>query len=169
MLKIEQAQKILEKLGMPKEQQNEMAALTFLALCGIKKTDPWKNATRKSLTVTKSIMAFVLDNYGKKYAPNTRETFRRHVLHQFVQGRIADYNPDNPDMATNSPNAHYAISDVALKVTQTYGTKQFEAEVQKFKEDHASLSETYRKDRIKRIVPVTLPNGKTIELSPGRA
>ena len=38
----------------------------------------------------------------------TRETFRRQVLHQFVQGRIADYNPFDPSLPTNSPNAHYA-------------------------------------------------------------
>ncbi|MDY0024506.1 MAG: hypothetical protein RBS33_00825 [Lentimicrobium sp.] len=43
-------------------------------------------------------MAFVNKNYGKSYAPNTRETFRRQVLHQFVQARVVDYNPDNPGL-----------------------------------------------------------------------
>lgn len=37
MNKIKEAQKILKELGLPKEQQNEMSALTFLALCNIKK------------------------------------------------------------------------------------------------------------------------------------
>jgi len=41
-------------------------------------------------------MAFCKDVYKKEYAPNTRETFRCQVLHQFVQARIAEYNPDNP-------------------------------------------------------------------------
>jgi len=112
-------------------------------------------------------MAFARDNYNKVYAPNTRETFRRQVLHQFVQGQIADYNPDNPDMATNSPKAHYAISHAALLVAQAYGTKQFKIEVQKFKGAHDSLVETYQKNRKKHLVSVTLPNGKKIKLSPG--
>lgn len=54
-------------------------------------------------------MAFVNKHYKKEqpYAPNTRETFRRQVLHQFLQARIVDYNPDNPALPVNSPNAHY--------------------------------------------------------------
>jgi hypothetical protein len=30
----------------------------------------------------------------------------RQVLHQFVQVRIVDYNPDNPKLPVNSPNVH---------------------------------------------------------------
>lgn len=62
-------------------------------------------------------MAFVLDAHKREYAPNTRETFRRQVLHQFVQARIADYNPDNPSLPVNSPKAHYAITKDALEVS----------------------------------------------------
>jgi hypothetical protein len=35
-------------------------------------------------------------HYGKEYAPNTRETFRRQTMHQFVQAGLALYNPDDP-------------------------------------------------------------------------
>lgn len=83
--KLIQAQQILVDLGMPKAQQNEISAYTLLALCGIKKSSKWPDATRISVTITKGVMAFIKDNYGKDYAPNTRETFRRQVLHQFVQ------------------------------------------------------------------------------------
>ena len=91
-------EKFNKELGLPTAQQNEISAYTLLALCGIKPRDNWSKATRKSLKVTKGIMAFVLDVHKKEYAPNTRETFRRQVLHQFVQARIADYNPDNPKL-----------------------------------------------------------------------
>jgi hypothetical protein len=92
MPEIVDAQATLAALGMPSAQHNEMAALTLLALCGLKPEDRWSSAERKSLTVTKGIMHFMRDAYGRAYAPNTRETFRRQVLHQFVQGRIAAYN-----------------------------------------------------------------------------
>ena len=36
MSKISEAQEILKALGLPVAQQNEMSALTFLALCRIK-------------------------------------------------------------------------------------------------------------------------------------
>jgi type II restriction enzyme len=124
MSKIDEAKAILKALGMPAEQQNEMAALTLLALCNIKENAKWSKAERNSLGVSKGIMTFVRDSYGKAYAPNTRETFRRHILHQFVQSSIADYNPDNPNAPVNSPKAHYAISENFLRVVRTYNTRK---------------------------------------------
>lgn len=132
MSKLDQAKKILKELGLPTSQQNEISAYTLLALCGIKPRDSWSNATRKSLKVSKGIMAFVLDIHKKEYAPNTRETFRRQVLHQFVQARIADYNPDNPKLPVNSPNAHYALTQEALDAIKTFGTKDWKKSVDKF-------------------------------------
>ncbi|MEX0701983.1 MAG: Eco57I restriction-modification methylase domain-containing protein [Planctomycetales bacterium] len=89
--KVKEAQAILAGLGLPPAQCNEISAFTLLALCGLKRRDPWAKAFRSSLTITKGIMAFIHREYGKSYAPNTRETFRRQVLHQFVQACIADY------------------------------------------------------------------------------
>lgn len=166
--KIQEAQKILMALGLPFEQQNEMAALTLLALTGMTPKDRWSDAKRKSLTITKGIMTFVARFYRKNYAPNTRETFRRHVLHQFVQGQVADYNPDNPSLPTNSPNAHYAVSEAALSVIRTYGTKSWNAACEKFGKQQGSLLELYRKKRDASMVPVQLPSGKVLELSPGK-
>ena len=45
MSKIDQAKDILKSLGLPEAQQNEISALTLLALCGIKPKDKWDNAT----------------------------------------------------------------------------------------------------------------------------
>ncbi len=123
MSKIEEAKQILYTLGLPKAQQNEIAGYTLLALCNIKEKDKWADAFIKSHGISKGIMAFISDNYQKNYAPNTRETFRRQVLHQFVQAGIADYNPDIPDLPVNSPRTHYTLSHIALKTIRTYKTK----------------------------------------------
>ena len=53
MSKIDEAKNILKSLGLPIAQQNEISALTLLALCGIKENDKWNKATRLSLKVTK--------------------------------------------------------------------------------------------------------------------
>src|SRR3972149_5041764 len=103
MSKIKGAKSILKGLGLPSAQQNEISCYTLLALCGLRPKDSWQNAKRNSLTVTKGIMGFIEKHYRKRYAPNTRETFRRQVLHQFVQAQVVEYNPDNPDLPTNSP------------------------------------------------------------------
>lgn len=167
MSKIEEAQEILKSLGLPAAQQNEMSGLTLLALCNIKETDSWNNATRQSLGVTKGVMTFVAENYNKQYAPNTRETFRRQVLHQFVQGRIVDYNPDKPDLPVNSPNAHYAISDVVLSIIQKYGTPEWDDAILEFVEQIGTLTEAYEKERSLHLVPVTI-NGEELKLSAGK-
>jgi hypothetical protein len=167
MSKITEAQEILKALGLPPAQYNEMAALTFLAVCNIKENDSWADVTRQSLGVTKGIMTFVDKNYGKSYAPNTRETFRRQVLHQFVQARIVDYNPDKPDLPVNSPNAHYAITKEVLEVVKTYKTQNWDKALKNFIGIVGKLSEVYLKERELNQIPVTLQNGETIKLSAG--
>ena len=167
MPEIVEAQEILAALGMPPAQHNEMAALTLLALCGLKPEDRWSLAQRRSLTVTKGIMSFIRDAYGRPYAPNTRETFRRQVLHQFVQGRIADYNPDAPTLPTNSPRAHYAIGEAALAAVRTYGSAEWDDAIEHFKATQGSLITLYAASRQSVGVAVTLPNGSILMLSPG--
>jgi hypothetical protein len=168
MNKIEEAKTILKTLGLPISQQNEISALTLLALCNIKINDKWCDATNKSLKVTKGIMAFVNKNYKKTYAPNTRETFRRQVLHQFVQARLVDYNPDNPKLPVNSPNAHYALTEIALDTIKTYGTKNWEHTANKFKSEVGELTKKYIRERKQILIPVKLSNGKIIKLSSGK-
>lgn len=168
MSKIEEAQEILKALGLPSAQYNEMAALTFLAVCNIKENDKWAKATRQSLGVTKGIMNFVNENYGKSYAPNTRETFRRQVLHQFVQARVVDYNPDNPSLPVNSPRAHYALTYEVLDVVKTYKTRNWKKALKNFIDKVGKLSEVYLKDRELIQIPVVLQNGQILKLSAGK-
>ncbi|MBI3194593.1 MAG: restriction endonuclease [Ignavibacteriae bacterium] len=168
MSKIEEAKIMLDSLGLPEAQQNEISALTFLALCGIKPGTHWKLTQRKSLKVTKGIMAFIAEQYGKQYAPNTRETFRRQVLHQFVQAGIVDYNPDNPSLPVNSPNAHYALSESAMEVITTFGTRKWKTALKKFKANAGELKKKYVKERKLTQIPLVLANGKKLRLSPGR-
>lgn len=166
--KIEQAQEILKALGLPVAQQNEISALTLLALVGLGPEDPWAEAARERCGVSKSIMTFIAERYGKTYAPNTRETVRRQVLHQFVQGRIADYNPFEPDLPTNSPRAHYAISEAALSAIRVYESKDWPIAAAKFITEQGALAATYAKHRSSgKIVPVRLPDGREVKLSPG--
>lgn len=168
MGKTEEARDILKALSLPSAQQNEMSALTLLALCGLKEKDSWKKAKSQSLTVTKGIMQFVAGHYGRNYAPNTRETFRRQVLHQFVQAGIAEHNPDNPSLPTNSPHAHYALTEPALSAIKAYGSKAWKRQSAMFLSTKGSLIAIYNKERAKRMVPVKLADGTKLKLSPGK-
>ncbi len=113
-------------------------------------------------------MEWVEENYGKKYAPNTRETFRRQTMHQFVQAGIALYNPDQPDRPVNSPHAKYGIEPFCLRVLQSCGTKSYEARLAVFLKSHATLVSQYAKSRQLTQIPVQIENGREVRLSPGQ-
>ena len=168
MSKIEESQAILRELGLPDAQHNEISGYTLLALCNVKEKDKWSSTYKCSYGISKGIMAFISKNYKKDYAPNTRETFRRQVLHQFVQAGIVNYNPDIPGLPVNSPRAHYALSEIALKTIKTYKTKKWKQSVKQFKEQIGELKQKYNKDREMSRVPVKLSNGSVLQLSPGK-
>ena len=169
MASVEEAQQILEALGLPTAQRNRMSALTLLALCGLTPETRWSAAARRRCGVTKGVMDHVRTHYDAHYAANTRETFRRQVLHQFVQACVAEYNAFDPALPTNSPHAHYAISEDALAVVQRFGTAGWEHAVRDFrrgKEQQSQLPEGL--SRSHHMVPVTTPSGLHLQLSPGR-
>ena len=104
--RIDEALSVLRALGLPREQQNERSALTLLAVLDLSPTDPWEQADTPLIGVT-PIMEWVENNYERTYAPNSRETFRRFTLHQFVDAGLVVPNPDEPDRPVNSPRYCY--------------------------------------------------------------
>ena len=168
MADVEEAREILAALGLPSAQHNRMAGLTLIALCGMTPGAAWSNAERRRCTVTKGVMNYLREHYGTEYAPNTRETFRRQVLHQFIQGRIVDYNPFEPDLPTNSPRAHYAVTEAALAAIRLYSTDGWDAAVKRFRREQGALAERYARKRNRNLVPIILPDGRELRLSPGQ-
>ena len=122
--KIEEALIVLKALDLPRGQQNERSALTLLALLNLKPDNEWIDAKGPLIGIT-PIMDFVRDSYGKAYAPNTRETFRRQTIHQFMDAGIAIVNPDQPDRPINSPKWCYQIEPDALSLMKSFGSKEW--------------------------------------------
>ena len=164
---VAEARDLLQQLGLPAKQHNKIAALTLLALCRLEPDSKWSAARRESLTIRKGIMDYVRDTLGVPYAENSREQFRRFVLHQFVQAGVALLNPDDPSLPTNSQKNHYSISDEALAAIKTYGSKGWPAARDQFLAVAGSLSARYAQARVMEMVPVTLPDGTKLTLSPG--
>ncbi|TVR16603.1 MAG: methyltransferase [Balneolaceae bacterium] len=163
--KIDEALEIIKTLDLPKAQQNERSALTLLALVDIKPTDDWKNASDPLMGIT-PIMDFIAEHYGRKYAPNTRETIRRQTMHQFVDAGISIQNPDDPLRPINSPNWVYQIESQTLELIRTFGTKEWNNKVSDFMQDYNSLAERYAKRRKMNKIPLKI-DGEELSLSPG--
>ena len=164
--KIDQALEILKALGMPRGQQNERSALTLLALLDLKPDGRWNDLQQPLMGIT-PIMEYNRAHYGREYAPNTRETFRRQTMHQFVEAGIALYNPDKPDRPVNSPKACYQISEEAYQVILTYGTAEWQATLDKYFEGQETLAAKWAKHREMQMIPVQVSEGTEIKLTPG--
>ncbi|MBK5072054.1 Eco57I restriction-modification methylase domain-containing protein [Budviciaceae bacterium CWB-B4] len=164
--KITQALDILNKLGMPRAQQNERSALTFLALLNLVPKTSWERIERPMIGVT-PIMDWVKNNYGKEYAPNTRETFRRQTLHQFVDAGICLYNPDEPSRAVNSPKACYQIALELYDVLQKYNTQLWDKALSNYLSEKDTLVQRYAMEREMQMIPLILNDGTIINLSAG--
>ena len=167
MSKIDEAQEILAVLGLPRQQQNDRSALTLLALAGIGKRDSWSATTTPLLRVW-DIMAFMRERYGKDYAPNSRETIRRQTIHQFEQARLVDRNSDDPTRPTNSGQTVYRLTNDAANVLRAFGTPGFSSTVASFARKFGSLQVAYSRQRKSNSVPLLLPDGEKVFLSPGK-
>lgn len=158
--------KILASLGLPSEQRNERSALCLLALLNLGRGKSMDQAEAPLIGIT-PIMGFALAHYGKKYAPNNRETFRRQTMHQFVEAGLALYNPDDPSRPVNSPKAVYQIEPVALTLIRKFDTDGWEQSVSEYLATRDTLVKKYAQERMMAKVPVQVTAGRTISLSPG--
>ncbi len=164
--KIDDALKILTALGMPRGQRNERSALTLLALLDLRPAGTWSDLKRPLMGIT-PIMDFTREHYGREYAPNTRETFRRQTMHQFVEAGIALYNPDKPARPVNSPKACYQISEEAYTVILTFGADKWQVTLDTYLEGQKTLAAKWAKHREMQMIPVKVANDKEITLTPG--
>lgn len=167
MGKIEQAQEILDALGLPSAQQNEISALTLLALAQVSEKSAWKDAISPTLRVH-DILVEIKQRYKREYAENSRETVRRKVLHQFVQAGVAVQNADDPMRPTNSGLTNYMLSDLALEIVRSYGSSKWNEKVKSFIDQQGRLLDVYQKARDQVKIPLQVAEGKVFKLSPGK-
>jgi len=167
MGKIEQAQEVLEALGLPSAQQNEVSALTLLALANLSEKMKWKDAVSQNLRVH-DILVKIKQDYGREYAENSRETIRRKVLHQLEQAGIVIRNSDDLLRPTNSGLNNYILSALVLDVLHSYGTLKWKSRVNEFLAQQGSLLEVYQKTREQNKIPLKVSDGRVYKLSPGK-
>lgn len=166
MPKIDEAIKIIAALGFPRAQQNERSALSLLALIQLHKNGSWQNLQEPRLGV-RAILDFCRNQYHKPYAENSRESFRKETLHQFVAGGLALQNPDDPKRAPNSPKWCYQIAPEAKKLLETYKTPMWQPTLKNYLACIGSLAEEYKAHRNLAMIPCRLPDGSVFDMSPG--
>ena len=137
----------------------------MLALLNLTPGKPWTQAENPLVGIT-PIMDWARDHYDKDYAPNTRETFRRQIMHQFCDAGVAIYNPDKPDRPVNSPKAVYQIEPAALTLLRTFGTPQWHDNLTAYLAERETLVARYAKAREQNRIPVRLRRARKSPSAP---
>lgn len=164
--RIAEARCALALLNFDRERTNERSALVLLALLGLRPSSPWSKASNPRLR-TVELMAWLRERYDRDYKPNTRETIRRQTLHQFIEAGLVLLNPDNPDRPVNSPNNCYQIEPRAFELLSAYRTDRLDELLAAYLNDLPGLRAQYERARVHRQIPVALPDGGAVALTPG--
>ena len=164
--RIEETIAMLKSFGVQTGQLNERSALTFLALLDLGPDQPWLNADSPLRGVTE-MMGWMREQYGKSYAPNTRETIRRFTLHQFIGMGLVKLNPDDPSRPVNSPNNVYQIHRSVLDLVRRYGSEQWKAWLAAFLDGLETRDQLSQRERDMEMIPVALPDGVELSLTAG--
>lgn len=165
-LRLAEATKALTELQFGPKQRNETAAYTLLALLDLRPDVSWAEAQAPLRGVT-PVIDFISDTYSIRYAPNTRETIRDDAVKFFVEAGLLLRNPDDPDRPTNSGKTVYQIEPSALALLRKVGTADWNPALHKYLVSRESLKHEIARKRDLARVPVTLPDGAKVALSPG--
>jgi hypothetical protein len=164
--KIKEATAVLRAMGFGPKQSNEVAGYVLLAMLDLGSYDPWKDAQAPLRGIT-PIIDFVANKYRVQYAPNTRETIRDEAVKYFVEQGLLTKNPDDPSRPTNSGKTVYQIEPTALNLCRAVKTQAWEATLMRYLAAREDIKRELRRARDIARIPVRLPSGEGITLSPG--
>jgi len=164
--RLTEASEALTAMQFGPKQRNDTAAYTLLAVLDLRPDAPWAEAQAPLRGIT-PVIDFIAEIYGVRYAPNTRETIRDDAVKFFVEAGLLLRNPDKPNRPTNSGKTVYQIEPSALALLRKVGTSAWQTGLKRYLASRESLKHEIARKRNLVRVPVTLPDGSQVALSPG--
>ena len=164
--KLKGAIEILRLLGFAPKQSNEVAGYTLLACLNLKPSQSWNEAAAPLRGIT-PIIDFVATAYSVRYAPNTRETIRDEAVKYFVESGLLLRNPDDSARPTNSGKTVYQVEAHALELVRVFDTLEWSGKLKSYLASRGLIRKELERDRKLARIPVKLPSGKTVTISPG--
>ena len=174
--KVEQALNILRSIGVPVRdytpRRRERIAKALLAVGHLEPDMPWPETMSffdggpKPVT-TRQIIRFWNEHYGEKLADSSYDDVRRRDLKVLVEAQLVAPSAADPAADTNDGTRGYAIPNESLELIRSYGSAGWEEQLLIFRQNFGALTDRLSKAREFKMVPVTLPNGQTYNLSPG--
>lgn len=164
--KLKEAITILKALGFAPKQCNDTAGYTLLALLDIKPQQSWQEASTPLRGIT-PIIQFISVEFDIHYAPNTRETVRDEAVKFFVESGMLLRNPDDPGRPTNSGKTVYQVEPHAFELFQSFKSPAWEKNLSAYLQSRESIRNELLRARSLARIPVQLPTGHSVTISPG--
>jgi site-specific DNA-cytosine methylase len=174
--KVEQALAILRFVGVPLREmtrrRQERVAKALLAVAGLRPADPWPKAKShvhdgfKPVT-TRDILKFWNANYGESLADSSYDDVRREDLAHLLPFHLVQASAADPTADINDGTRGYALTEEAVILLRSYGTDEWEDRLARFRANISGLADRLSRAREMKLVPVILPGGKELKLSPG--
>lgn len=161
---------ILQSVGIPVENTDrklERMAKACLAVGKIKKDLSEAHSLEDGFTRTRDIIAFENEYFGEHISSGSYDDIRRQDLKLLVEAGIVVNSSSTEEQATNNPSRGYGLSKTFADLLHSFGLPQWNLRLERFINETKSLKEELEKRRDLSKVPVTLPNGKKIDLSYG--
>ena len=175
--KKEQALNIIKAIGIPVREmtprRRERVALALLAVARLKPETPWQKAQSyfdnngPTPITTREIIRFWNNYYSEKISESSYDDVRRKDLVLLVEAGLVVKSAANPTADTNDGTRGYAVHQDGLRVLRAYDSDEWESVLLYFRDQMGTLADRLSRAREFKMVPVLLPSGNTIKLSPG--
>lgn len=169
---IREALFIMKALGIPIEdytpRKQEKAAMALCAVGCVKKSSDWKKIKDEndgySIT-TKEIIEFYNSYFQDRVSVGSYDYVLRDDLKQLLIAEVV--KKSKPGANLSNPTRGYCINTEYSKIIKNYGQKDWFEQVKNFNKMRPSYQERLEQDRDIRKIPVTLPDGTTLQLKDG--
>ncbi|MEM9218041.1 MAG: BsuBI/PstI family type II restriction endonuclease [Cyanobacteria bacterium P01_F01_bin.150] len=175
-IKKEQALNIIRAIGVPVREmtsrRQERLALALLAVIRLQPKMQWDEAQSyfdngPPPMKTREIIQFWNTYYGETIKDSSYDDVRRKDLVYLVEAGLVEKSAADPTADTNDGTRGYAVNCDGLKLIRAYDGDDWDIALLNFRDKMGVLSDRLSRSREFKMVPVTLPNGELITLSPG--
>ncbi len=162
---------ILGDVGVPLDgtpRRLEKMAMACLAVGGISKSlAEAKSADDGHFLTTREIIEFENRHFGEHISSGSYDDIRRKDLLMPVAAHVVLNSSSLDPQATNNPTRGYALSPLFADLLRKYGTPSWGETLKRYVSNVEILKEELERKRNLEKIPVRLPSGINLHLSPG--
>ncbi|MDE3187329.1 MAG: DNA (cytosine-5-)-methyltransferase [Acidobacteriota bacterium] len=176
-VKVEQAQTILREAGVSLREltprARERAALCLLGVAQIRPEDDWSQAkslledASVSALRSRGILSFRNEHYQEGLSSGSYDDVRRKDLVLLLNAGLVAGSAKDAAADTNDGTRGYALTPEGLRLLRAFRTSEWESTLRSFREMQGGILDRLARAREMQKVPVSLPSGAALMLSPG--